>query len=221
MRRLYHLPLSPFCRKVRLVLAEKKIEVELVEEKPWEQRLDFLRQNPSGKVPVLKIDGYVLQDSTAICEYLEETVPTPPLMPRDAASRAEVRRLVAWFDDKFHREVTVNLLYERVNKRLMKAGHPDGANIRNGSKAIHFHLDYIGWLMESRRWLAGQEMTLADFAAAAQLSCLDYIGDVDWARVPAAKEWYAKVKSRPAFRGILADLIPGFTPPDHYADLDF
>ena len=142
-------------------------------------------------------------------------------MPRDAASRAEVRRLVAWFDDKFHREVTVNLLYERVNKRLMKTGHPDGANIRNGSKAIHFHLEYIGWLMESRRWLAGHEMTLADFAAAAQLSCLDYIGDVDWARVPAAKEWYAKVKSRPAFRGILADLIPGFTPPNHYADLDF
>lgn len=221
MRRLYHLPLSPFCRKVRLVLAEKKIEVELVEERPWEERLDFLRQNPSGKVPMLKIDGLVLQDSNAICEYLEETHPTPPLMPRDPAQRAEVRRLVAWFDDKFHREVTVNLLYERVNKRLKKAGYPEGGNIRAGVTAIKFHIDYIGWLLESRRWLAGGEMSMADFAAAAHLSCLDYISDVDWSRNVAAHDWYAKVKSRPAFRSLLADLVPGFTPPNHYADLDF
>jgi glutathione S-transferase len=105
MRRLYHQPLSPFCRKVRLVLAEKKIEVELVEEPTWERRMDFLRLNPAGKVPVLKIDDLVLADSTAIFEYLEETCPEPPLLPRNPALRAEARRLTAWFDDKFHNEV--------------------------------------------------------------------------------------------------------------------
>ncbi|QHQ36683.1 FtsZ-binding protein FzlA [Algicella marina] len=221
MRRLYHQPLSPFCRKVRLILAEKKVEVELVEEKFWERRMDFLRLNPAGKVPMLRIDGLILSDSAAICEYLEETHPTPQLMPRGAPERAEVRRLVAWFDDKFHHEVTVNLLYERVYKRLMKTGYPESAKIKAGAKNIKYHLDYIGWLMEGRRWLAGDELTIADFAAAAQLSSLDYIGDVDWARNEAMKDWYAKIKSRPAFRSILADLMPGFTPPAHYADLDF
>ncbi len=221
MHRLYHLPLSPFCRKIRLVLAEKKIDVELVEEHPWERRLDYLRQNPSGKVPMLKMDGLVLAESSAIFEYIEETNPQPPLLPEDAAGRAEARRLAAWFDDKFHHEVTANLLYERVNKKLMKSGYPESARIKAGTKNIKYHLDYMGWLLEQRRWLAGERMTIADFSAAAQLSCLDYIGDVDWSRNQAVRDWYAKIKSRPAFRPVLADHVPGFTPPEHYADLDF
>ncbi len=110
MNRLYHFPLSPYCRKVRLILAEKRIEVELVDEKYWEPSSEFLRRNPAGQVPVLKIDGLMLSDSTAICEYLEETVPEPALMPKDPIARAEVRRLNAWFDDKFHAEVTRNLV---------------------------------------------------------------------------------------------------------------
>ncbi len=221
LQRLYHQKLSPFCRKVRLVLAEKRVEVALVEEPYWERRIDFLRLNPAGKVPVLEIDGLTLSDSTAICEYLEETRPEPALMPQGAASRAETRRLVAYFDDKFHHEVTVNLLYERVHKRLMRAGTPDSVRIKAGSTAIKYHLDHIDWLAERRRWLAGEQMSIADLAAAAQLSCLDYVRDVDWARCPNAKEWYARIKSRPAFRPLLADSLPGFQTPEHYADLDF
>jgi glutathione S-transferase len=221
MHRLYHIPLSPFCRKVRLVLAEKKIEVELVEERTWEKRKDFMQMNPAGMVPVLKADGLVLADSNAICEYIEEKHPEPALMPDDYAKRAEVRRLVAWFDDKFHREVTVNLLYERVNKKVRQEGYPDSKNVKAGAKNIKFHLDYLTWLLEQRRWLAGERMSLADFAAAAQLSCLDYIRDVDWDRSALVKDWYATIKSRPAFRSLLADNIPGFPQPAHYADLDF
>ncbi|MGR3722727.1 glutathione S-transferase family protein [Abyssibius alkaniclasticus] len=221
MRRLYHLPLSPYCRKIRLVLAEKKIEVDLIEEKVWQQNLDFLRQNPAGKVPMLKMNGLVLAESSAIFEYIEESNPSPPLLPRNISERAEARRLQSWFDDKFHNEVTANLLYERVNKKLMGAGYPDSAKIKAGSKNIKYHIDYMGWLLESRRWLAGDMMTIADFAAAAHFSSLDYINDVDWERNSAVKDWYAKIKSRPAFRSILADQLPGFVPPDHYADLDF
>ncbi len=221
MNRLYHYPLSPFSRKVRLSLAEKRIEVELVEERYWEQDPDFLRRNPAGKVPVLRMGNRVLSDSTAICEYLEETHPAPPLMPRDADGRYEVRRLVAWFDDKFNAEVTRKLMGERVFKKVMGGGYPDSANVKAGARAIKYHLDYMTYLLETRRWLAGNEMSLADFAAAAHLSCLDYISDVDWNRSEMVRDWYAKIKSRPAFRSILADQVPGFPPPAHYADLDF
>ncbi len=221
MSRLYHFPLSPFCRKVRLVLAEKKIEVELVEERYWEPSGEFLRRNPAAKVPILKMDGKMMADSNAICEYLDEKYPEPALMPRDVDGRYEVRRLVAWFDDKFHHEVTSKLLYERVNKKLMGTGYPDSTNVKAGAKAVKYHLDYMAWLLDHRRWLAGDVMTMADFAAAAHLSALDYISDVDWNRSAVVKDWYATIKSRPAFRAILADQVPGFPPPAHYADLDF
>ncbi len=221
MNRLFHVPLSPFCRKVRLSLAEKKLEVELVEERYWEKGAEFLRRNPAGKVPILKMDGKTLTESAAICEYIEERHPTPSLMPSDAEGRFEVRRLVTWFDDKFHHEVTSKLLYERVNKKVMGAGYPDSKSVKAGAKAIKYHLDYMGWLLDLRRWLAGDQMTLADFAAAAHLSSLDYISDVDWNRNENVREWYSKIKSRPAFRSILADQVPGFPPPAHYADLDF
>ena len=221
MNILYHVPLSPFCRKVRLSLAEKKIEVQLVEERYWEGDADFLRRNPAGKVPVLKMGGEIYSESSAICEYLEECFPEPRLLPRDAQARCEVRRLVCWFDDKFHHEVTANLLYERVNRKIHGSGYPVSANVKAGGKAIKFHLDYMTWLLDNRRWLAGDEMSLADFASAAQLSALDYICDVDWNRSAAVKDWYATMKSRPAFRSILADNVPGFPPPHHYANLDF
>ncbi len=221
MFKLYHFSLSPFSRKVRLVLAEKKIEVELIEERYWEERSDFIRLNPARKVPVLKTDKLVLPDSAAICEYIEETYPTPPLLPRNPEERAEVRRLVAWFDDKFYHEVTKNLLGERVMKKVMGAGYPDSKNVKTGARKIKMHLDYMEFLLDRRRWLAGNQMTLADFAAAAQLSCLDYISDVDWNRSELVKEWYAKIKSRPAFRDLLVDQLPGFPQPRHYSDLDF
>lgn len=221
MTRLYHFPLSPYCRKVRLSLAEKKIEVELVETRYWEKTSEFLRRNPAGKVPILNIDGRTLTESAAINEYLEERYPTPPLMPTSVDGRYEVRRLVSWFDDKFQREVTSNLLDERVIKKISGQGYPESAKIKAGAKAIKYHLDYMGWLLDIRRWLAGDTMTLADFAAAAHLSALDYISDVDWDRNANVREWYSKIKSRPAFRSILADQVPGFVPPPHYADLDF
>ncbi|PPB82479.1 glutathione S-transferase [Albidovulum inexpectatum] len=221
MTRLYHFPLSPFCRKVRLTLAEKRIEVELVEERYWEQDPEFLRRNPAGKVPILRMNGRNMAESQAICEYLDEIAPEPRLMPRDPEARYEVRRLCAWFDDTFHDEVTSKLVYERVNKKVMKLGYPDSRNVKAGAMRIKFHLDYMDWLLEQRRWLAGNEMTLADFTAAAHLSCLDYISDVDWNRSQNVRDWYAKIKSRPAFRSILADQVPGFPPPPHYADLDF
>ncbi len=221
MYRLYHYPLSPFSRKVRLVLAEKGIEVELIEERYWEERPEFLRMNPSGKVPILKTDTITLGESSAICEYLDEIHPEPALIPTDIEKRAETRRLASWFDDKFYHEVTLNLLGERTMKKIMGKGYPESKNIKAGSKSIRYHMKYMEYLLDRRRWLAGDRMTIADFSAAAQISCLDYISDVDWNSYDLVKEWYAKIKSRPAFRSLLADQLPGFPQPPHYSDLDF
>ncbi len=222
MRTLYHLPLSPFARKVRLVLAEKRLPFELRVEKVWERRPEYLELNPAGTVPTLIEDnGLVIPDSGVICEYLDEAYPDSGLMGRTLAERVEVRRLAAWFDGKFASEVTQNLVGEKFMRRLAGRGNPDPAAIRTGYVALRYHLDYIGWLAETRKWLAGGSMSLADFAAAAHLSTLDFIGDVDWNLSAPAKEWYARVKSRPSFRPLLADRVSGTIPPAHYADLDF
>jgi len=222
MRYLYHLPLSPFSRKERLVLSEKRLPFEARIEKVWDRRPEYLDMNPAGTVPTLLEDnGLVIPDSNVICEYLEEAYPDSALMGRTLAERVEVRRLITWFDGKFAQEVTRNLLGEKFMKRLAGRGEPDANAIRNGYIALRHHLQYVGWLAETRKWLGGSNISLADFAAAGHLSALDFAGDVDWTISPPAKDWYARMKSRPSFRGILSDRVPGVTPPPHYADLDF
>ena len=222
MRTLYHLWLSPVCRKVRIALAEKGLDFELEVERVWQRRDAFLRLNPAGSVPVLvEPDGTALAESSAVCEYLDEVYPEPPLIGASPSVRAETRRLVAWFDNKFHHEVTDKLLTEKLDKRFMGMGGPDSAAIRAGHNNIGTHLDYIGYLSERRTWLAGELLSLADAAAAAHLSALDYLGDVPWDDYPKAKDWYVRIKSRPSFRLLLEDRIPGLPPPKHYADLDF
>jgi len=221
MLTLYHLWLSPVSRAVRVVAAEKGVAIDLQVEPVWERRPEFLALNPAGDVPVLVDgDGFALSGG-AIAEYLDETVPEPPLIGVDALERAEVRRLVAWFDGKFAHEVTDNLVGEKVMKRFLGFGEPDSTAIRAGHANIRTHLDYIAFLIECRSWLAGERLSLADIAAAAHISCVDYLGDVPWADHEAAKDWYARIKSRPSFRPLLTDAIPGLAPSKVYADLDF
>lgn len=222
MRTLYHNWLSPHSRKVRIVLGEKKLDFELEVEKTWERREKFLRLNPAGEIPVLvETGGAAISGAQVICEYLDEIAVDPPLLGSGPMERAEVRRLCQWFDQKFDREVTNNLVGEKVLKRFWGKGSPDSNLVRAGKANIKMHLDYIGYLVERRTWLAGDQFTLADIAAGAQLSCVDYLGDVPWADYPVAKDWYARIKSRPSFRPLLGDLLPGVKPPTHYTDLDF
>lgn len=222
MRVLYHLWLSPQCRKVRLALAEKSIPFDMRVEKIWERRHEFLALNPAGDVPVLvEDDGAAVADSVAIIEYIEETYADHPLLPGGPTERAEIRRLAQWFDVKFGQEVSDNLVGEKVQKKFLGLGQPDSAAIRAGHANMRIHLEYVSWLADRRRFLAGDTFSLADIAAAAHLSAVDYIGDVPWDDYPRAKEWYVRIKSRPSFRPVLADHIPGLRPPVHYADLDF
>ncbi len=222
MRTLHHLWLSPFCRKVRLVLHEKRLDVTLKAESVWDRREAFLALNPAGEVPVMvEADGTAISGSDAICEFLDEVHDEPPLFGRQAYQRAEVRRLIYWFDHKFNTEVSVNLVGEKMMKRFLGLGEPDSNAVRAGHANIHNHLNYIAYLADRRKWLAGDAFSLADLTAAAHLSIVDYLGDVPWAEHEAAKDWYARVKSRPSFRPLLEDHIPGAPPSKHYADLDF
>ncbi len=227
---LYHYPLCPNSRFVRILLGEYAIKPELIEEKPYERRRDFLLLDPSGQPPVLvEQEGLVISGSGPIAEYFDETrclaLGRHRLLPEDPAPRAEVRRLFDWFSQKFFREVTYWLVTEKVYKRYtlreQGGGGPDMEAVRAARSNVRTHLRYIGYLAGNRNWLAGDRLSHADLIAAAHLSCVDFLGDVPWEEDETAKLWYARVKSRPSFRPLLADRMPGFSPSPIYADLDF
>lgn len=226
---LHHFALSAPCRYVRLVLSEYGEEVEFEEAPPLARDEAFLALNPAGTIPVYADDnGAVISPASAIAEYLTETLGVrfgeDSLMPPTASERAETRRLVAWFGEKMHAEVTRPLIDELVLKRIVpseRGRSPDSTAIRAGRSNVHYHLRYIAYLAERRDWLAGNKMSLADLAAAAEVSCLDYLGELPWGENEAAKQWYARIKSRLSFRPILADRVKGMPPSSQYGDLDF
>jgi glutathione S-transferase len=222
MRTLYHHTLVASARKVRLALHEKRIAFDERIVEPWREDAELLSLTPTGEVPVLKDeDGTVVSDHVAIVEYLDEAYPQTGLIGGTPPERAEARRLSAWFDQKFHREVTQHLAGEKLSRRVSANAAPDSRALRAGRENIHIHLQYITWLKERRSWLAGDQLSIADLSAAANLSLVDYSGDVPWEQYPEAKEWYVRVKSRPSFRALLKDTVPGVPPAAVYADLDF
>lgn len=222
MWKLHQFALCPFSRKVRLLLSEKGVGYDLVPEHPWEQREEFFALNPAGRTPVIRNDerDVTLIDSRAICEYFEETVDRMPMINGTAANRAEIRRLVALFDENFFADVTAPLLGEKMHKRLFTRQPPDSRALREAMRLADAHLDYIDYLIDNRPWLAGATMSLADLAAAAQVSVADYLGGIDWSGHEQARGWYSVFKSRPSFRPLLTERMGGIHPPSHYAEVD-
>ncbi len=223
MLTLFHHPMFTSCRFVRLAFGEYGEELALIEEKPWTRRKEFLALNPAGTLPILLAEGDVpIVGASVIAEYLDET---RGVLKRERMERAEIRRLTDWYLAKTESEVTRHLVRERVLKPQMPAeaggGSPDSTAIRAARANIRQHMKYTNWLAGTRHWLAGTRITYADLAAAAALSVLDYLGEINWSEHPAAREWYTRVKSRPSFRPLLADRVRGISPVSHYADLDF
>lgn len=223
MWQLYQFPLCPFSRKVRLLLGEKQVGYDLVRESPWARRDEFIDMNPAGTTPVMADEerSLLLIDSMAICEYFEETVEKAAMINGTAAHRAEIRRLVSWFDQNFHRDVTAPLLRERMEKRLVHRAAPDGSALREAMKAAVSHLDYTDYLLDHRNWMAGGSISLADLAAAAHISVVDYLGGIDWKGHEQTARWYRGFKSRPSFRPLLSERMEIISPPSHYDDVDF
>jgi glutathione S-transferase len=227
MPTLLHFPLDPLSRRIRLALAEYGVPFQLTEERPWTPSETLFNLNPAGIVPVFVEDGGApVSGIEAITEYLEETQPGgKSLIPGEVSARAEVRRLAGWFDTKFYAEVSEPIITEKIIRRFMTreigGGAPDMGRVRYGLSRLRDHLDYVGSLADHRSWLAGEHLSIADFAAAAHLSVIDYLGDVPWTDFPIAKRWYQRIKSRPSFRPLLADTLRGMPPHSDYANLDF
>jgi len=230
MRTLYHFPLHPPSRMARIALSEKKLKVreEIID--PWVPEEGFLALTAEGAPPVL-IDltthgTLTISGARAITEYANDGSKRHPLLSEEPFERAEARRLCAWFDGRFTEEVDAYILSEKIERSMLaqtdpNVGPPDTEILREGRAHLEQHLTYLTSLLEKRDWLAGRRYSLGDIAAAAHLSCLDFLGEVSWRDWPLLKDWYQKIKSRPSMRTILGDRVPGLRAPRHYTDLDF
>ncbi|WP_417307949.1 glutathione S-transferase family protein [Devosia sp.] len=225
MTRLLHHRLDPASRLVRLMFAEYGVTAELEDIKPWAREARLLDINPAGTVPVLFEDGEPpIVGTLAVLHAVEDAyAPTsvPGLIPASPRDKAEMWRLLEWVLIKLNDEVTRYVLEEKIVKRDQRGATPEPGVLRVAKANLGEHLLYFNWLFASREWMAGDDMTLADFALAAHLSSLDYLGDVAWDSSPETRQWYARIKSRPAFRTLLNDRISGMMPSKGYADLDF
>ena len=218
---LVHNSVLPQCRKIRILMSEKKMLFVLKEENPWKLSKDIMKINPAGELPVFIYDGNIISGNYAITEFLEETYTQNRLINGNNKERAEIRRLIDWFDNKFSREVYQYIAGEKIYKRFALQQTPESRRIKAGINNLRFHLEYIDWIVERNNYLAGNNFSLADISAAAQLSIIDYLGDVPWEDYKNAKLWYSKIKSRPSFKDILNDRFKGIYPSKHYNDLDF
>jgi len=225
MYTLYHQTLCPFSRKIRFLLSQKEIHFDLIKENFWERRKEFIAINTAGTVPVL-FDNHnhqVICGSSVIAEYIEEKHDeSKNYIGESLMKRAEARRIQLWFDEKFYNEVSKTILKERFFNRFLRNSttiNPD--NLRFAKYNLNIHLNYIEFLLESNKYLAGDQISIADFAAAGHLSSLDYFGDIDWQNRDLLKEWYSVVKSQRGFFEILKDRIAGIIPTDQYGKLDF
>lgn len=225
MRELYHWPLDPNSRQARIALAEKKLKFRLVAATPWhaDQVLEKLsiEARPPCLIEAFSGQTQVIVGARAICEYAHEVNTDNPLLSDQLFERAEARRLCVWFERHFTDEVNAYILYEKLEKTFTTQATPDNQALSVGRTQLIYHLNYINALSKTRSWLAGEMFSLADIAAGAHISCLDYLGEISWGNYPQLHGWYHKFKSRPSVRPLLADRVAGFIPPAHYADLDF
>ena len=222
MYKLYYMSMCAPSRAAKIILNEKSIQFHSISEPLWQRRLEFLKINPEGELPVI-IDN----KNTAIIGYfslayfLEEDEQQKNLIGKCALSRLEIRRICKWFDDKFNKEVYENIVEERVFKSLKGLGNPSNEFLKAGRVNLKNHENYIEWILSKRTFIAGEIFSIADIISASYFSTLDYLGEIDWERINFTKKWYAKIKSRPSFRDILEEKLFSIPASKNYKNLDF
>lgn len=222
MRDLYHYPLDAFGRVVRIYLHEKSLDYRSMEEFPWDRKKLFSENHVFSDLPTLiETDGTIIESAYSIIEHVEQSYRANALMGDSLKMKSEVRRISMLFNVYFFSEVTNNIIFEKIIKKYLDRSSPDSSSIRKGNGNLEKYFEYIAWLTNRRNWLAGNEFSLADISAAAQISCLDYVGSIEWEKYPEVKDWYVRIKSRPSFREILHDKIANVSPSSWYSNLDF
>ncbi|RPH08236.1 MAG: glutathione S-transferase family protein [Alphaproteobacteria bacterium TMED93] len=222
MYKLYYMPLNFFCRAARIILIEKNISFKIVNEPYWKRRVEFLKINPAGDLPVIvDMEGVNIIGYECLVEYLDEKKLGKTLLGNNAIEKLEVRRLCMWVGKKLQKEVMENILDERVFNSLKKNSQPSTTVLNAGRKNLKNHMKYFEWILERRSFLAGDFFTVADIALAAAISSLDYLSEINWENYNKVKNWYSVIKSRPSFREILEESIYNISPSAHYKDLDF
>src|SRR4051795_12436483 len=160
---LLHHPFCPHSRFIRLAFGEHGLDLRLVEERVWERREAFLALNPAGGTPGLTTAGFPpIPGAGVIAEYLDESngaiLGERRLLPVAMAERIEVRRLMAWFNEKFFEEASGPLVTERIYKRFMAedngGGAPEMDVIRAAKANVRYHLAYIGWFGRARKFFS-------------------------------------------------------------------
>jgi glutathione S-transferase len=213
MRKLTHLLLSPPSRFVRLIVGEKRLSCDLV-----------TPEDLFGHLPVfVDLDGTRCEGLWAIVDHLEGTYQDQPMTPELPGARAQALRLLDWAMGPLMESVTRKIVFEKGSQRYTGTPvtrAPDMDIVRKGREALKPVLAQLGEAAEMNGYLASREVSLGDLAVAAHLSALDYFGEVPWTDFPAAAEWYMRMKSRPSFRSLLNDRIPGQPPVAHYSDPD-
>jgi glutathione S-transferase len=222
MRKLYYYQLCAFSRTALLALAEKKLDFSVEITRFWDKNSHLLDLNSFGRLPVLiDLNGSTISGIFAIVEYLEDVYDNIKLLEQSFTNRAEARRIFQWINEDFAAEITVPLVFEKDIKRYFQQASPSSTLIKQIKLSMHAYLKQIEKFVEQRNWLAGNTLSIADIAAAAHISVVDYLGSVLWNQFPIAKEWYMRIKSRPSFRRILSDRVPSIHPASHYSNLDF
>ena len=203
MIKIHGVNVSPFVRKVRVALAEKGIEYDLVAANPFAPSDEFLRISPLKKIPVLQDGDVTLPDSSAIVAYLEKAYPTSPLYPSAAADYGQVL---------FYEEYADTLLYstlgpifvQRVVVPNLMNGTPDEKVIQACLTKVPEVLSFVESLLGDGDWLVGDSFTVADIAMTSPFVNFGYAGEsVDAQRYPKLAAYVARAHARPSFKALI------------------
>ena len=196
--KLLHSPTSPFARKVRIVAAEKKLELELEFADPWKPNPDLARANPLGKVPALIMDdGTSVFDSRVIVEYLDGLSPVHRLIPDTSRDRISVKRWEAIADGLCDAAILARLEAVRLDQSESSA-----RQITRQREKVGACIDEMARELGDREFCVGNALSLADIAAGCALGYLKFrYPDIMWETAhPSLARLYKKLSARPSFK---------------------
>jgi glutathione S-transferase len=186
----------------------------------WKDIDQICVMNPAGEIPILKTEDLIIVDSLNIIEYIAQKLDLKNF-DDDIRINCEIRRLNNWCNNKLYREVVKIFIDEKIIKPKIINSTPDTQIIRIARKNLIAHFQYFTTILKKREWIAKNSFCISDVVLSSHISVLDYLNEINWEKYPEIKQYYCIIKSQPSFRGILEDIIIGFTPPEHYLLLDF